>query len=199
MVLAALAYYQPRFASTKAERAQKKARPMFLLDRGRLNAYSEEGTRFDNRYYARVPTGAALALKGFPKLLYVVETPSALPEPQDILLGDAQGSLTARAIALSDFGTPVIGPADRMQYGGSTETDASIWVNYPFVDGYVLPSGARAADSRTKDYRFKPHPGTTSLAKIGVTAMAVTASGVLIAAALDRNGSMNRFSGGWSG
>jgi len=198
MTLAALAYYQPRFALQNKSRSAGPP-PMFLLDRLRTSPYSEDSTRFDNRYYAKPPHFASLAPRGFNDLLYVVETASSLPEPNDLDELAVTAPVVARAIAITDFSSPS-SDTDPAYYGGSQETDASIWTNYPFVDGYSLPAGSKIADSTTKDYRFKPHATTgTSLPVIGATAVVVTASGLLVAAALDRRGSMNRFSGGWGG
>jgi hypothetical protein len=202
MVLAALAYYQPRFALQNKNRSPVNVSPVFLLDRSRLNAYSSDSTRFDNRYYAKPPPGRALAARGLKGLMYVVETRLSVPEPDDLELLAYEEPVVARAIALEDFSSP---DSDNTPayYGDSEETDQSIWANYPFVDGFLLPSGSRVASSTMKDYRFKPHKVSASeLPAIGTTAVVVTAAGVLVAAALDRKGSMNRFSsssGGWGG
>ncbi len=196
-VLSALAYYQPLFANAKLARPAASARPLFLLDNLRLSPYSEDAKRFDNRYYARFPSFDALKAKGFRKLFYVVETPESLPESNDLSLGDSRGLIDARVFAISEFGAP--GTDTTTYYGGAPETDASFWINYPFVADYKLLPDTRIFASKTMDYRFKSHDNSTKLATIGVTAVAVAASGVLLAAALDRSGSMNRFAGGWNG
>ena len=61
--------------------------------------------------------------------------------------------------------------------------------------------GAKKASSTTADHAFVPR-GTSSLgppANFGTVPVIITASGLILSAALDRNGSMNRFAGGWSG
>ncbi len=87
-----------------------------------------------------------------------------------------------------------------MHYGGSPETDESFWVNYPFWPGFRQKDFQVVASSSTKDYRVSPRPSTRPAPQsFGHVAVAVTATGLLVAAALDRRGSMNRFSGGWGG
>lgn len=222
--LSALAYYQPRFAEQAGRRAGSPG-PLFVLDRGRLAPYSEEGDRFDNRYYARMPALPVLAKEGVGLLFYVVATPKDLPEPAD--LKDALASagtspeVAVRAFALSDFGGSGEGgeggvAGARMYYGGSPETDESFWVNYPLWTGFRAKEWQTIASSTTKDYRFAQHPAgpapsaapqaltgpapvPSGLAQVGKVAVLVTASGLLVGAALDRRGSMNRFSGGWGG
>jgi hypothetical protein len=199
LTLAALAYYQPRFAS-QGERLASP--PLFVLDRSRLAAYSEESDRFDNRYYARMPTLSALAKDGVRALFYVVASPAGLPEPADLsaVLGAAGTPVAVRALALSDFETDSAGrhPA-RVDYGGSARLDAAFWDEYAF-DSTAAPV-AGSVSSATKDHRFVAGATAASAppANLGMVPVVVAASGLVLAAALDRRGSMNRFAGGWSG
>lgn len=200
LTLAALAYYQPRFAAEKERRA---APPLFVLDRLRLTPYSEESTRFDNRYYARMPNLAALAKDGVGTLLYVVESPSALPEPDDLnpsfTVSTAEGDLKAeadiqlRAVALTDFRNPHGGDGPGAYYEGSPEREASFWTPGP---GSAPAEGT--APPATRAYAFSPRaPGRA--APVGLVPVVLSAAGVILAGALDRRGSMNRFSGGYGG
>jgi hypothetical protein len=207
LTLAALAYYQPRFAEQTAGR--DAAKPLFVVDHARLLPYSEESDRFDNRYFARMPNLQMLARDGVNLLFYVVASPAELSEPDDMnasLASDTTTTsqspgVTVRSVALSDFGTTSTAPGEATEYyGGSADTDGSFWVNYPFAPGFQQKEWQTIASSTTKDHRFTPRT-TTGLAQkgIGTVPVLVTASGLLIAAALDRKGSMNRFSGGWGG
>jgi hypothetical protein len=191
LALAALAYYQPRFA---AQSDRVGAPPLFVLDRLRLNAYSEEGDRFDNRYYARVPPLESLAQDGVRTLLYVVATPAALPEPDDLnpLLAPASGAagVEVRAMALTDFRRDPAGRSpEEVHYGGSPAGGHTFWLGH---------GGGAVGSSATSDHRFLPRAvgGRRPVSQVPVM---VTEGGLIVAAALDRRGSMNRFAGGWSG
>jgi hypothetical protein len=205
MALAALAYFQPRFTEQAASRSSSD--PLFVVDRSRLSAYSEEGDRFDNRYYANMPSLKALAADGIRGLFYVVASDADLPEPGDLnrILSEgtrspSPSSVAVRAIAMSDFHADGLEPGEPIFYGGSPETDASLFVNYPFDPGFGARYGQKVAQSTSRDHAFTA--GATkapSAANVGKVAVLVTASGLLVGAALNRRGSMNRFSGGWSG
>jgi hypothetical protein len=189
MTLAALAYYQPRFASQKG---RGSAPPLFVLDRMRLTAYSEETDRFDNRYYARMPSLDALARDGVRTLLYIVASPSALPEPDDLnaVLAATPGTaamVEVKARALTDFRTDRTSPdPERLYFGGSARSEASTWDS-----GDSSAAGSHVFTPRTARAGARP--------SVGKVAVVATASGMIIAGALDRRGSMNRFAGGWSG
>ncbi|MEZ0231042.1 MAG: hypothetical protein ACAI25_20675, partial [Planctomycetota bacterium] len=156
MTLAALAYYQPRFAATKKERGA--APPVFVLDRMRTTSYIEQSDRFDNRYYARMPSIDVLAKEGVTTLLYVVASPADLPEPSDVNSSLA-GSTTvagvptaeARAIALTDFAGLPENPEKHL-YGKTPEIDLLFWDSYaPHKPVVPPPAGAPIV---AHDYRF---------------------------------------------
>jgi hypothetical protein len=208
LTLAALAYYQPRFASQKAQRTAT-APPLFVLDRNRLNAYSEESDRFDNRYYARLPRLEALGSQGVRTLFYVVASPSALPEPDDLnaVLSGGGEAVSVSALALTDFWNDRPDPAvARVYYGGAPRSESAFWTSRApgglTVDDFT--PGAKARNT-TADYVFASRPAASSAAvesarvSIGTVPVIITASGLILAAALDRRGSQNRFAGGWSG
>ena len=204
LTLAALAYYQPRFS--EQANARVYAEPIFVLDRSRLSSYSEQSDRFDNRYYARMPKLEALARAEIKGLFYVAPSVADLPEPDDLngvlATGTTPPEVDVRALALTDFGNEADSSSSAsLYYGGSEETDGSFWANYPIEPGFRPRSGQKIASSPTKDHRFAPRAAAspTPPSNLGTVAVIVTASGLLVAAALDRRGSMNRFSGGWSG
>ncbi len=208
LTLAALAYYQPRFAEQLQSRTI--AGPLFVLDRSRLAPYSEESDRFDNRYFARMPDTQTLGRDGINLLFYVVAQDNDLPEPADTNAALTAGtqtpaastpSLTVCALALTDFGDGgQVPPPEVPYYGGSPDTDGSFWVNYPYRHGFQPKEWQTIASSVSKDYRFTPRPASgQAAASVGNVPVLVTGTGLLVAAALDRKGSMNRFSGGWSG
>lgn len=203
--LAALAYYQPRFAATKEARSST-AGPVFVLDRGRLEPYAEQSDRFDNRYHAKMPRLDALATAGVRSLLYVVASPDALPEPADLneslAAGAALPRFEARAVALSDFAKDLSDPERAIYAAGPTLSDDAFWVDYPF-GSRASPEAPAPGSKATKDHRFvaRPAPEAAPAAPsiMGHVPVIVTASGLILAAALDRQGSRNRFAGGWSG
>jgi hypothetical protein len=188
LTLAAIAYYQPRFETAKGRLDRA---PLFVLDRLRLAGYTEESDRFDNRYYARVPTLDALAKGGVAELLYVVGSPANLPEPDDLneILSarPAGAAIRLRAIALTDFRPdPAEATPQVVHYGGSAVHAARYW-------------RAGSAPGAVQDYEFMPRGPAPRSASLGKVAVVATASGLVLSAALDRRGSMNRFAGGWSG
>ncbi|MFO0615776.1 MAG: hypothetical protein U0414_24490 [Polyangiaceae bacterium] len=86
-------------------------------------------------------------------------------------------------------------------YGGKPATDASIWALYPMLES-TTPQGTEVTENAATRYRFLKHASASQKEpdNFGVVGVMVAAgSGLIIAAALDRAGSMNRFSGGWSG
>src|SRR6185436_11361194 len=157
------------------------APPLFVLDRMRLAAYSEESDRFDNRYYARMPRLDMLARDGIRKLIYVVASPSALPEPDDlnsILAAPTDPKVQVQAIALTDFRSDRgSSEPDVLRYGGSAGTEAASWEG----------GGAGAAAAHV----FALRRGAAAPPNLGKIAVIATASGMILAGALDRRGSMN--------
>ncbi len=101
LTLAAAVYYQPVFAKAKSARGDKSAMPIAVIDRARLNSYVDEASQFDNRYVSRLAAGIG---KEYRKILYVVPTPTDLPEKDDLNgLFMALGGAEVRAIAASAF------------------------------------------------------------------------------------------------
>lgn len=153
--LAAAAYYQPRFAKTKAARAAD-ARPVFVMDRTRLAAYTDETKQFDNRYVAKLPPAQKLAALGVKKLLYVVPTPQDVPELDDLnadFVEYEKAGVDVRMIAANDFGPDSVSasPDERQKleqagdwppyyYGGDEGAGEGFWVDYGDWDSAYKPS-----------------------------------------------------------
>lgn len=211
LTLAALAYYQPRFVAAQKERVSSA--PLFVLDRGRLAGYTEANNKFDNRYYARAPKLDALAKDGARLLFYVVPSPADLPEPEDLssALSAAPAFASAdtvqvRALALSDLKADPAqadpAQAGKLLYGGTTESDARFWDDYAPTAVAPPPSSTPAHGfSHAHHYHFAPRTlvYATPPPNHGHVPVIVTHQGMVLSAALDRSGSMNRFAGGWSG
>lgn len=177
VALAALAYFQPRFE--QAKKMRKDAPPLFVLDRNRLSPYAEDSALFDNRYYVKMPKLSSLSKDGIKTLLYVVVTPLALPEPDDLnpifAQPKAETGIDLRAVAMAD-----------------------LRVDLPTFWGKGTPeAGApELTNARSHQFLMRALAPPPTFSKVPVI---VSASGLIIAAALDRSGSMNRFSGGWYG
>lgn len=214
MTLAALAYYQPRFEKQAAARSASDVMPVFVVDRDRAAAYSEESDRFDNRYFARMASAAALAALGVEHLFYVMPHMTDLPEPDD--LNDAlssmsaalAGAIVARPIALSEFsgtegdasppdGERPLGSTAGFYYGGSPASDASLWVNYPWVPEPSPPPPETY--SSLKSYVFTKRASAVARPTGNFGKVAVLLTGGIVVGSLLRRGSMNRASGGWGG
>ena len=100
LALAAATFYQPAFRE-KAKLRDSLAPALFVIDRTRLSAYSDDVGQFDNRYLAKLPS-ALLSHTLAPALVYVVKSEADLPEPID--LNDAFASeRVVRALAASSF------------------------------------------------------------------------------------------------
>ncbi|HEX4516433.1 MAG TPA: hypothetical protein VH054_22955, partial [Polyangiaceae bacterium] len=149
LALAACAYYQPLFAT---KTTPKNAPPMFLLDRSRLAAYSDDAKQFDNRYVARVPSTPVLAKLGISRVLYIV--PADGDRELDDLNDDfvytvKQGAqlklLGATALASGiPLATPDGGVSDGPTYfyGGDPTTHEWFWIDYPWSTPWT-PKGQK--------------------------------------------------------
>ena len=160
LTVAAAAYYQPMLAAASApDRA-----PLFVLDRQRTVAYSDDSDRFDNRHLARLPTVDQLRALGGSTLAYVV--PSTLfRECDDVndILSTAQGMFVhlISAALLSDFPTtgaidwkplsvtPRAGPYSSGQVGGHRPAPPTGYATTGVVvhNGFVLGSALSRSGS----------------------------------------------------
>ncbi len=171
LTLAAAAYYQPLFAKHPAGRA---APPMFVLDRRRLDAYTDESSQFDNRHVARLPAAAALRTLGVKRLLYVVPTDADTLELDDLnddFVADAGAGIEMKRVAASALSTDPPDP-------GKSFTPVPRATAYS--SGQAGSAGAR------------PRPTNFGMVPVVLAA----AGGAILGAKLSRSGSWNRSFGG---
>ena len=106
------------------------------------------------------------------------------------------------ALALTDFWNDRPDPAaPRVHYGGAPRSEATFWSVHSSgrLTADDFTPGAKTRTS-TADHVFTPRSAPAAGgANFGTVPVIVTASGLVLSAALDRRGSMNRFAGGWSG
>src|SRR5262249_8579477 len=102
--------------------------------------------------------------------------------------------------ALTDFQPDAAANADKLYYHGSARAEAAFWSDYPFERRPPTTVAWRAV-APVKDYRFAPPAATATpppvAASVGRVAVAATASGLILAAALDRRRSFERYASGW--
>ncbi|WP_438010813.1 hypothetical protein WME89_20435 [Sorangium sp. So ce321] len=222
LTLAAAAYYQPLFARSAAgPRAT-----MFVLDRQRLSAYSDDAAQFDNRYVARLPAADALWDRGVRRVLYVVPTDLDTIESDDLnddLVAYRARQLDVRMMAANVFAPdpaeakPAVETEDwpPYYYGGGAASHGWFWVDYPWgpprppVPAPVEPSARvrRPGKLYTPTLRATPFSsgstpgGAPRVPETFGTVPVVVAlgTGVILGAALSRSGSWNRASGGYGG
>jgi hypothetical protein len=210
--LAAAVYYQPEFARTKAARPPS-AMPMAVLDRKRLSAYSDDATKFDNRYLARVPSPKALGLK---RMMYVVSSSRAVPEEDDLnaafvewssagveVRAVAAEAFTGKGSADPKFAGKTINPA---LFGGSAKDHQGFFAEYRWKQPTPQPvtvlanreaAAYRPAARATAKVAATPAPGSPGIGYIPV--IVAVGTGVLLGSKLNRNGSWNRTSGNYGG
>jgi hypothetical protein len=202
LTLAAAAYYQPLFVKAKRERA-KGARPLFVLDRKRLSAYTDDASQFDNRHVARLPSAQNLASLGTKTVLYV--TPNAVDRQElddlaDDFLAVDQAKIAIKIVPLTAFEEsttePLVDGVRPYFYGGSPASSASFWTHWS-----APPSGlsTNAVSSYTPKPRSTAYSSGTPLASrprpvnFGMIPVAVAVgTGVILGPKLNRNGSWNR-------
>ena len=159
--LGSVLFYRPLLVRGRGSR-QAPAPPVFVLDRRRLSRYVDEDSQFDNRYVAKLPTGANLKALGVQHLLYVVPGPSDLRELDDLnddFVAFAESGIDVKAMALTDLSAappdaaprtpgPAPGRTTAHYYGGSPHTHLFFWSTYGWhTPRTVAPparSGARA-------------------------------------------------------
>jgi hypothetical protein len=106
LTLAAAAYYQPTLRGL-ANKRTLPAPPVFVLDRLRLAAYSDQETEFDNRYMARMPSAEHLRKLGIQHVLYVLPDGKKHSQELDDLNEDfvawRTAGLDVKLVAANDF------------------------------------------------------------------------------------------------
>jgi hypothetical protein len=197
--LAAAVYYQPLFAKARTDRAAN-ALPLFVLDRGRLNAYTDNATQFDNRYWAKLPVD--LKSLGYTKVLYLVATAADLPELDDLngpFVGWKGSGVDVRALSLAAFKAA----GDKIAYGTTApDESAGFAVDYGWIEANAKASAGTTPASNKDALQYRPaaRAASTSEQSIGIAPVIVgVGTGLLLGSALNRNGSWNRASGGYGG
>lgn len=209
LTLAAACYYRPLFVRVAASR-KAPAAPVFVLDRDRLAAYTEDSEKFDNRYLAKLPSGEALRALGVKQVLYVASGADTGQPPQELddlnveLIAYEGAALDVKTALAADFQGQ--GGASHY-YGGSEETHLSFWDNYAW---HSLPKkpGARAAVGVSKGFAYQPSARSTLFGAASAPAPArpsgfgavwITtsrSSGQVVRCNFGRSGSWSRSSGG---
>jgi hypothetical protein len=178
--LSAAAYYQPLFADSR-RRSRTGKMPMFVLDRRRITAYTDDAKEFDNRYVAKLPTSAG-AMRGLDILhvLYVVPTRNdasrELDDLNDELVLYSTGGVDVKAVSLDMFDTEtssttpgtvdagggastsstsesekLLAASGNVYYGGSRGSHHAFFVDYPWAKP-ARPATTRPASNPGKTF-----------------------------------------------
>ncbi|MBI5533061.1 MAG: hypothetical protein HY898_10115 [Deltaproteobacteria bacterium] len=104
VTLAAAVSYLPRFREAASTRSPQ-APPVFVLDRNRLNPYTDDSEKFDNRCLARTPPVSGLKALGISQLLYV-SSKAETQEGDDViadLVAYSNAGVDVKTVAATDF------------------------------------------------------------------------------------------------
>ena len=206
--LSAAAYYQPLFAAARRKVADSEERPaMFVLDRRRLTAYTDDATQFDNRYVAKLPLAASeMRALGADHVLYVlpphVGTQVELDDLNDELVAYATGGVDVKALELDTFaaapGAPDAGGAPTAQsvnesdqlvadagfvyYGGTAGSHHAFFVDYPWAKP-ARTATTRPASNTGKAFtptaRVTPYSGGGTTSRVSATKATPTSFGTV--------------------
>ncbi|WP_375772252.1 hypothetical protein NR798_15630 [Archangium gephyra] len=169
LTLAAVTYYQ----STLRKLAQSRtlpAPPVFVMDRQRLTAYTDQERQFDNRYMARMPSAEQLRKLGLQHVLYVLPGGSTPLQELDDLNEDfvawRTAGLDVKLVAASDFrpdpsetATPgrASGQPTATSDGGTSDAGTSVLAS---ADGGTSDAGTRLATTGTSGARHWYYGGS---------------------------------------
>ncbi|GAC1393534.1 MAG: hypothetical protein NVSMB47_00990 [Polyangiales bacterium] len=203
--LAAAVYYQPLFQGREPRHG---APPMFILDRARLSAYSDDAGQFDNRHLASVPSDTNLAALEIERLLYVTPTFAEVLELDDLndyFVSYARKNIDVKVVAATAF-LEVAG--SRYSYSGDV-TDEKFWADYPWATSHsanhsAFPLGFReyAPVPRASPYstglgrvdHVHPRDFSTVLVELDKSTRAIVGAATTL-----RSGSTNRAGGAGCG
>jgi hypothetical protein len=201
LTLAAAVYHQPAFAAAKAARSLPGTSALVVLDRGRLAAYTDSPTQFDNRYVAKLPGSDLLRSLFIKRVLYVPPSgadPVESPDLRSIFADYRTQAIDVRAVADASFFRRS-GSDETYYFGGAPEREEAFFSHYgwgaaPPKSDTTNPASNERAKKWTPPTVASPEP---SLAAIGLTTVAV---GLATGYVWGRSGSWNRApSGGWGG
>ncbi len=205
--LSAAAYYQPLFSAARLRVRPNEVRPaMFVLDRRRLTAYTDDATQFDNRYVAKLPLAASeMRALGADHVLYVlpphIGTQVELDDLNDELVAYSTGGVDVKALELDTFAAapaasdagaaprPTANESDQLvadsgfvYYGGTPGSHHAFFVDYPWA------KPARAATTRpasntgktfTPTPRASPYSGGVATSRASPTKATPTSFGTV--------------------
>ena len=159
--LSAALYYEPYFRKQTPLSGDNKLPPLFVLDANRLNSYTEEQDKFDNRYVAKLPSAQNLKELGVKRLLYINLVGKAPFEESDDINGDfveyqkagidiklfelkgnfSAASPTTAPTSVAAASGPVIITQNQYYFRGSPAAHPHFWAHYgwaPVPVGFVL-------------------------------------------------------------
>ena len=190
--LAATAYYQPLFAREAGTRPAT-APALFVVDRARLTTYTDDATQFDNRYVAKTPPASLFTTSGVKDVLYIAPTAAIASgtgaESDDLV--DAFLEYASAGIKLHAVPVDGLAPPGQSYVGKDFWADAASARNAsnPYLASAYAPTARQTAYSTGR-----PQTATrTSPPNLGYVPVAVAvATGVVLGAQMQRNGSWNR-------
>ncbi|HET9958474.1 MAG TPA: hypothetical protein VFQ61_28460 [Polyangiaceae bacterium] len=208
--LAAAAYFQPLFAGRQAAATRT---PLFVLDRQRLAAYSDDASQFDNRYLAELPTAAALLNWGVSRVLYVAPQDgptSELADLNELFVDYDAKAIEVKLVTAGSFAPDPTDPSpesdpippsgsdsSHFYYGGGRASHAWFWHDYPWARG-PLPQAVEPSMFRPGPY-YRPSLSRAAFSHSNpppqfgtVPIMVHPSTRRVMGAAMSRSGSWNR-------
>jgi hypothetical protein len=174
------------------------APPVFVLDRQRLAPYTDDASQFDNRSLARLPTSEMLKAAHIAHVYYVAP-PGSQPIDSDDVVDDLvawqAAGIEVRAVDVNDYAS-----LDEATCAATFARDYGLPLPPPIEGTPALRAPAPASLWRPKP-RSTPYSMATPSPTVlharpsgfgSVPVVISAASGVLLGAALYRNGSWNR-------
>jgi hypothetical protein len=196
--LGAALYFLSVFEAADQQRPDD-APPMFVLDSNRFLPYDGDGDRFDNRYFARIPSALRMKALGVRHLLYVRDEVGEPLEDVPLLDLEEEG-VDVKLLTMSDFieSSEARGSVDLAEpcsedgrcyyYGGDWEYENAFWQWY----GWYLPAIELATlappEHCSGGYAYRPSTRIVNLGRVVGPARAQT----LFPGGI-RGGSLGRF------
>lgn len=191
---AALALSEPLAAAKKVRPAN--APPVFVLDRTRLTPSVDEANQFDNRWTARLPDAASLRAIGITRVFYVApegQKPVELDDVVDDLLAYVGAGIEVRAYLV-----PSVSPPSTSTSADGKTVNRVTSLQYAYGFPTSEPPSAVAVPVPGADWsparRTSPYSAHQQPSGFGEVPVVLSAAGIVLGAALYRNGSWNRVS-----